>query len=93
MLAQEAGIAYTCCMQYTLRGVPKVVDDAVRERAKAEGRSLNEVAVAALAQGLGIDDEGVVKRDLSDVVGSWKKDAAAEGALAAQDRVDGGLWR
>ena len=80
-------------MQYTLRGIPPVLDDAVRKRAKAEGRSLNEVAVAALAQGLGMGDEDVVKRDLSDVVGSWKKDAAVEAALAAQDRVDEGLWK
>jgi hypothetical protein len=80
-------------MQYTLRGIPHVVDEAIRERAKAEGRSLNEVAVAALADGLGLGDEDIVRRDLSDVVGTWRKEGAVEAALAAQDRVDEGLWR
>ncbi len=80
-------------MQYTIRGIPQVVDEAVRERAKAEGKSLNEVAVEALAEGLGLGDEDIVRRDLSDVVGSWKKDTAVEAALSAQDRVDEGLWK
>ena len=80
-------------MQYTIRGIPSVVDQAVRKRAQAEGKSLNEVAVAALLDGLGLGDEDVVRRDLSDVAGTWKKDAALEGALAAQDRVDEDLWK
>jgi len=80
-------------MQYTIRGIPQVVDEAVRERAKAEGKSLNEVAIEALAGGLGFGDEDVVRRDLSDVVGTWKKDTAVEAALSAQDRVDEGLWK
>jgi hypothetical protein len=80
-------------MQYTVRGVPPALDEALRERARAAGKSLNEVAVEALADGLGLGDEDVVRRDLSDVVGTWKKDAAVEAALADQDRVDEGLWK
>lgn len=80
-------------MQYTIRGIPTAIDTAVRERARAEGKSLNDVAVEALADGLGLTDEDVVRRDLSDVVGTWKKDAAVETALRAQDRVDPDLWR
>lgn len=80
-------------MQYTIRGIPEAIDSAVRERAKAEGKSLNEVAVEALADGLGLGEGEVVRRDLSDVVGTWKKDAAVEAALAGQDRVDEELWR
>jgi hypothetical protein len=80
-------------MQYTIRGIPPVIDEAVRERAKAEGKSLNEVAVEALADGLGLGDEDVVRRDLSDIAGTWKKDAAVDAALIAQDRVDEDLWK
>jgi hypothetical protein len=80
-------------MQYTIRGIPPAIDEAVRERAKAEGKSLNEVAVEALAHGLGLGDEDVVRRDLSDVVGTWKRDAAVEAAVVAQDRVDEDLWK
>lgn len=80
-------------MQYTVRGIPPAIDEAIRERARAEGKSLNEVAVEALADGLGLGDEDVVRRDLSDVVGTWRKDAAVEAALAAQDRIDRDLWK
>jgi hypothetical protein len=80
-------------MQYTIRGIPPAIDEAVRERARADGKSLNEVAVEALADGLGLGDGDVARRDLSDVVGTWKKDAAAEAVLAAQDHVDPDLWK
>ncbi len=80
-------------MQYTLRGIPRAVDAAVRERARAEGRSLNDVAVEAMANGLCLGTSGQVRRDLSDVAGTWKKDAAVEAALAAQDRVDPEAWK
>jgi hypothetical protein len=93
VLAESVGNAYTICMQYTIRGIPPAIDEAVRERAKAEGKSLNEVAVDALADGLGLGDEEIVRRDLSDVVGTWKKDAAVEAALGARDGIDEGLWK
>jgi hypothetical protein len=80
-------------MQYTIRGVPEAIDAAVRERAKAEGKSLNEVAVEALSDGLGLGESDVVRRDLSDIAGTWRKDKAVEAALAAQDRVDEDLWK
>ena len=79
-------------MQYTMRGIPPALDAAIRQRARREGKSLNQVAVAALAQGLGFDRSRVVRRDLSDIVGTWKRDAALEAALLAQDWVDDQLW-
>jgi hypothetical protein len=80
-------------MQYTLRGIPPAVDEAVRARSKAEGRSLNDVAIAALGEGVGLGAEDVIRRDLSDISGTWKREAAVEAALAAQDQVDEELWR
>ena len=79
-------------MQYTIRGITAQIDEAARERAKAEGKSLNEVVLEALVNGLGLSED-VVRRDLSDVAGTWKKDAALEAALAARDRVEAGLWK
>ena len=80
-------------MQYTMRGIPPALDAAIRQRARREGKSLNEVAVSALAQGLGFDRGRVVRRDVGDIVGTWKRDAGAEAALAAQDQVDEHLWK
>jgi hypothetical protein len=80
-------------MQYTIRGIPPAIDEAARKRARGEGKSLNEVAVEALANGLGLGDADVVRRDLADITGTWKKDTATEAALDAQDRVDEDLWK
>lgn len=82
-----------CCMQYTVRGIPATLDKAMRQRARAKGRSLNEVAIEALAEGIGLHETRIARRDLSDIVGTWKKDAAVEAALAAQDEVDEHLWK
>ena len=80
-------------MQYTIRGIPPVIDDALRTRARAAGTSLNEAAVAALAEGAGGAGVPRRRRDLGDIAGTWKTDKALESALAAQDRVDKDLWR
>ena len=80
-------------MQYTIRGIPEALDEAIRERARAEGKSLNEVAVEALTDGLGLGASDIVRRDLSDVSGTWKAETAVEAALADQDRVDPDLWK
>jgi acetate kinase len=80
-------------MQYTIRGVPPVVDSALRERARAAGKSLNEAAVEALSEGSGMSGLPRKRRDLRDIAGTWKADKAVESALAAQDRVDKALWR
>jgi plasmid stability protein len=53
-------------MQYTIRNVPKAVDNAFRAKAKAEGKSLNQLAIEALAQRAGVGSVvAVPKRDLS----------------------------
>jgi hypothetical protein len=80
-------------MQYTLRGIPPALDEAIRERARVEGKSINEIAVAALADGVGLGAEDIVRRGLSDIVGTWVEEAEVEAALSAQDRVDESLWR
>ena len=80
-------------MQYTLRGIPSELDRTLRERAREEDKSLNEVAVEALAEGVGLGSERIARRDLGDIVGTWKKDSAVDAALAAQDVVDRSLWK
>jgi hypothetical protein len=80
-------------MQYTIRGIPPAVDNALRARARAAGKSLNEAAVDALAEGSGMAGTPRRRRDLGDIAGTWKAEKAVESALAAQDRVDADLWR
>jgi hypothetical protein len=80
-------------MQYTLRNVPEVLDTALRRSAREQGKSLNEVAIEALARGAGLSETRCRRRDLSDITGSWQEDPAFDDALAAQDAVDAELWR
>jgi plasmid stability protein len=85
--------AYNVCMQYTIRNVPNYLDAALRVSAREQGKSLNEVAIEALARGFGLRDERVRQRDLSDIAGSWRRDPAFDRAIAAQDTVDEEMWR
>ncbi len=80
-------------MQYTIRNVPKQLDRALRQRAREQGRSINQVALEALLHALGLAGDDVPRRDLSDVAGSWRKDPATEAALTDQRQVDGELWK
>ena len=80
-------------MQYTLRNVPQDLDDALRERARREGRSLNDVALEALRRDMGLLGERSRKRDLSSFAGTWVEDPAVEEALSDQRRIDENLWR
>jgi len=80
-------------MQYTLRRIPPALDAALRRRAQALDKSLNETAVLALAEGLGVPGAPAIRRDLAGVAGTWTRDRAVESALRAQDVVDEDLWR
>src|SRR5688500_3202481 len=60
---------YTQCVQYTIRGVPSAVYAALRRRARAGGKSLNEAAVDALTEGAGMTRQRRKCRDLSDIAG------------------------
>jgi hypothetical protein len=80
-------------MQYTIRGIPRAIDAALRRRARAERRSLNAVLVDALASGAGLHGHRESRRDLTGVAGTWQEDPAFDAAVEAQDQVDEALWR
>jgi plasmid stability protein len=92
VLSFVAGIAYTICMQYTVRNVPKNLDEELRRRAHDEGKSLNEVALEAMMRGVGQTAEQTRFRDLSDLAGTWKDDPEFEAAIADQHTIDPELW-
>jgi len=92
-LALAAYSAYNKCMQYTIRKVPDRLDEALRRAARERGKSLNEVAIEALARGAGVTRDRERQRDLADIAGTWRKDPAFDSALAAQDTIDEEMWR
>jgi hypothetical protein len=70
-------------MQYTIRNVPKTLDEALRRAAREQDKSLNEVAFEALARGIGVTEGR----------GPWRKDPAFDKAVATQDTIDEEMWR
>ena len=85
--------ACTRSLQYTLRAVPQAIDRALRRRARQEAKSLNTVAVEALARGLELDAKPVEHTDLDAFVGTWREDPAFDRAIADFERVDAAAWK
>jgi hypothetical protein len=80
-------------MQYTIRGIPAAVDAAIRQRARATGKSLNVVAVEVLAEGSGATGARHKRRSVSGIAGSWRSEQTVDDVLGDQDRIDPDLWR
>lgn len=79
--------------QYTIRNIPEPIDRVLRRRAKATGKSFNQVAVEALAAGTGASS--TPKRDLSFIIGSIDENEAAqmETEIRKQRQIDKRLWK
>jgi hypothetical protein len=76
--------------QYTIRGIPKEVDRALRQKATRQKQSLNQVIVEELtAATLGAKR----KIDLSDVAGGWVSDPAFDEILASERQLDWDKWK
>jgi plasmid stability protein len=85
--------AYNAYMQYTLRNIPKSLDAAIRQRARAENKSLNEVAIQALAKALRTTDMPEQFRRLNDIAGTWREDPEFDAAIEEQQKIDKKLWK
>ncbi len=78
-------------VQYTVRGIPREVDQALRRRARQRGVSLNRLLVEELsAAGGGLGDRRY--RSLKSLGGRWQDDPEFERILADQRRIDRKLW-
>ena len=65
------------------------VDALLREKARRQNKSLNQVALEALSGGAGVQER---YGDLDGFFGSWVADAAVDIALKAQRQIDARLW-
>ena len=80
-------------MQYTLRNIPDDIDRAIRAKARAEGKSLNQAMLEVLRAGLNLSGPLTKKRDLSEFAGSWIEDPAFDQAVAEFRQVNSEDWR
>ncbi len=70
-----------------IQNIPQRVIKALQAKAKAEGRSIDQVALKAIKVGLGLDSKGKKKRDLSDVAGTWVEDPIFDEIRQYHERV------
>ncbi len=79
--------------QYTIRNIPDPVDRALKRKAKAAGKSFNQVALEALSAGAG--ECFKPKRDFSEVIGSLtgKEAARIEEEINIQRQIDEEIWK
>lgn len=81
-------------MQHTIRNMPAGLDRAIRDRARTENKSLNEVTIEALMRAFGLAGEPLPpQRDLTGIAGSWEDDPDLIAALDEQRRIDPELWQ
>ena len=79
--------------QYTIRSVPEDVDQALRRKARATGKSLNEVVLDALARDTGKADQPRKYHDLDFLIGSWVEDPEFDKILEEQRQIEPDLWK
>jgi hypothetical protein len=77
-------------IQYTVRGVPREVDRALRRKAAQRKQSLNQLILDELTAAV----TGARKRaDFTDVVGQWTPDPAFDEIVATQRQIDPDKWK
>ena len=77
-------------IQYTIRGVPREVDRALRARAASRNQSLNQFILDELTEStLGARP----RADFSDLVGRWTPDPGFDEIIAAQGQIDWDKWK
>ena len=86
--------------QLTIRSLDPRLRAALEREATRRGQSLDETALALLAERLGLAEsptriEHDVLNDLDELAGTWSASDAADfdRALRAQRQVDATLWR
>lgn len=81
----------------TLRGLDDSMVKAIKEKAKQEGTSVNNVLLKILKEGLGLKKKPrtVVHTDLDHLAGTWSDKEHAEFQKRIKDfeTIDEGVWQ
>ena len=80
-------------IQYTVRSVPRNLDEQIRLKAAKESKSMNNVLLESLQNGLGLGDEKPMHHDLDAFYGRWQKDMGFDKAMKEFDLIDKELWK
>jgi hypothetical protein len=89
----QARIAYNAGMQYTIRDIPRELDEALRHASKRFHKSLNQVTLEALLKGANLEGKPQKYHDLDTCCGSWMEDPEFDKSLKAQRQIDEDRWK
>jgi antitoxin FitA-like protein len=92
MRRRAVGTGQTSSTQYTIRNIPPELDKAIKARAKRLGKSINQVALEALAS---VVDRSFPRRSLRNMPGAWSKSEAErfDRFLEQHRAIDEELWK
>jgi len=79
-------------LQYTIRGIPKEVDQALRRKAHQRKISLNRLLVEELTNATSATPARK-HRSLKGIAGKWCEDPEFDRALQGQRQIDWSAWR
>jgi hypothetical protein len=82
----------------TLRGVDPDTADKLKETAKNQGKSINQLAIDLIKESLGLKKEKKFSRrhtDLDDLFGKWSDEEFDQimGKIAQDRQIDQELWK
>ena len=80
-------------IQYTIRKIPLKVDEALRSRAKRQGKRLNETLLDSLKTSSGMSGKAKTRRNLDWFFGSGGISKEEEQAFKDQRTIERGAWR
>ena len=81
--------------QITIRDIDPIIETIIRQKAKAENKSLSEVTNQLLQKALGVDHAAGKKRNLQELAGSWSPQNQEE-FESTQDffrEIDNEMWQ
>lgn len=81
-------------MQYTIRNIPKPLDQQMRKLASKGEKSLNQLVLDMLSSALGLNTKSA-KQDFDDLdflIGTWREDPEAEKVFAEQNLLELDQW-
>ena len=81
----------------TVRGVESVLAEKLKQAARKEGKSVNQLVLDTIRLHLGIKKKKrftVIHHDMDDLFGRWSEDEfeRIQGKIDSERRIDGELW-
>jgi hypothetical protein len=78
-------------MTLVLRDIPHELEQALRDKAQAQGKTAEQVAIETLATAVSV--KPARKSDFSKVVGTWVDDPVFDELRREHEQIDPDLWK